>query len=152
MKHARVTAVAASIAAATLVSGVIAAAGGASAGVASLRFYERPGPTSIVHNVSTGNQKAAGDVVLFENPVFDRQGTRVGTDTGVCTVLNAKQSMCETTLLLPKGQIVTHGLQIAKQSFELAVIGGTGAYAGARGTMVARPIKDGGATILITLL
>jgi Dirigent-like protein len=152
MKHARVTAVAATFAAATVVGGVVAASGGAAAGVASLRFYERPGATSIVHHGSKGAKRAAGDVVLFENPVFDRQGTRVGTDAGACTMLNASQSLCDTTLVLPKGEIVTHGLQGVKTTFEVAVTGGTGLYAGARGTMTARPIKDGGATILIDLL
>ena len=82
MKHARATAIAASIAAAALVSGIGASSGGAS----------------------------------------------------------------------PTGQIVTHGLQGMTSSFEVAVIGGTGAYAGARGTMTAHPIKDGGSTILINLL
>jgi hypothetical protein len=151
MKQARVTAVAASLGAATLACGVLAGSSGAAAGVASLRVYERPGPTRVVHHGAHG-VRATGDVVIFENPVFDRQGTRIGTDTGVCTVLNKTQSMCETTLLLPKGQIVTHGLQTAKTSFDVAVIGGTGFYAGARGTMTARPIKDGGATMVINLL
>ena len=47
---------------------------------------------------------------------------------------------------------MTHGLQGAKSGFDLAVIGGTGAYSGARGTMTMRPIKDGGSTLLISLL
>ncbi len=76
----------------------------------------------------------------------------MGTDHGVCTVLNASQSQCDATLVLPKGQIVTHGVEGVRTSFEVAVIGGTGAYAGARGTMTARPVKDGGSTISISLL
>ena len=152
MKHARATAIAASIAAAALVSGIGASSGGASTGVASLRFYERPGPTSVVDNAPKGKKAGRGDLIVYANPVFDRQGTQVGTDHGVCTVLSSSQSQCEATLALPKGQIVTHGLQGMTSSFEVAVIGGTGAYAGARGTMTARPIKDGGSTILINLL
>jgi hypothetical protein len=152
MKHARATAIAASFAAAALVSGVGASSGGASSGVASLRFYERPGPTAIVDNAPKGKKASRGDIIVYANPVFDRQGTQVGTDHGVCTVLNTSQTQCDATLALPKGQIVTHGLQSAKTSFEVAVIGGTGAYAGARGTMTTHPIKEGGSTILITLL
>ena len=152
MKHARATAMAASFAAAALVSGIGASSGGASSAVASLRFYERSGPTTIVDNAPKGKQAGRGDIILYANPVFDRQGTQVGTDHGVCTVLSAGQSQCDATLVLPKGQIVTHGVEGARTSFEVAVLGGTGAYAGARGTMTAHPIKDGGSTILITLL
>ena len=151
MKHARATAMAASFAAAALVSGICASSGGASSGVASLRFYERPGPTTIVDNAPKGKKAGRGDLILYANPVFDRQGTQVGTDHGVCTVLSVGQSQCDATLVLPKGQIVTHGVG-ARTSFEVAVLGGTGAYAGARGTMTAHPIKDGASTILISLL
>lgn len=152
MKHARGTAIAASFAVAALVSGLGASSIGASSGVASLRFYERPGSTHVIDNAPMGKQAGRGDLVLYANPVFDRHGTQVGTDHGVCIVLGAGESQCDATLALPKGQIVTHGLQGAKSSFDVAVIGGTGTYSGARGTMTRRPIKDGGSTILINLL
>jgi len=151
MKHARVTAIAASLAAAAIVTGIGASSVGATASVAALRFYERPGPTSFVNNAPMGKKAGRGDIVIYANPVFDRHGTQVGTDHGVCTVLNDSQSQCEATVVLPKGQLVTHGIQSARTSFEVAVIGGTGAYAGARGTMAARPIKDGGSTLLFSL-
>jgi len=152
MKHARGTAIAASFAVAALISGLGASSIGASSGVASLRFYERPGSTHVIDNAPKGKQVGRGDLVLYANPVFDRQGTQVGTDHGVCIVLGVGQSQCDATLALPKGQIVTHGLQGAKSSFDVAVIGGTGAYSGAHGTMTMRPIKDGGSTIQINLL
>jgi len=152
MKHARATAMAASFAAAALVSGVGASSGDASSGVASLRFYERPGVTTVVDNAPKGKKASRGDIILYTNPVFDRQGTQVGADHGVCTVIGVGQSQCDATLVLPRGQIVTHGVEGTRTSFEIAVLGGTGAYAGARGTMTARPIKDGGSTILISLL
>ena len=152
MKHARATAMAASFAAAALVSGIGASSIGASSSVAALRFYERPGPTTIVDNAPKGKKAGRGDIILYANPVFDRQGTQVGTDHGVCTVISASESQCDATLVLPKGQIVTHGVEGKRTSFEIAVIGGTGSYAGARGMMTARPIKDGGSTILISLL
>jgi hypothetical protein len=152
MKQARVTAIAASFAAATLLSGIAAASSAASAGVASLRFYERPGPTSFINNAPKGKKAGRGDIVIYANPVFDRRGTQVGTDHGVCTVLNDQQSQCDSTLVLPKGQIVTHGIQGARGSFEMAVIGGTGFYSGAHGSMTTRPIKDGGSTLVINLL
>jgi hypothetical protein len=152
MKHARVTATAASLAAAAVVSGIGASSSGASARVASLRFYERPGQTSIVDNAPKGGKAGRGDLVIYANPVFDRHGTQVGSDHGVCTLIGTTQSLCEATLVLPKGQIVTHGPHRGKTGFNVAVIGGTGIFVVVRGTMTARPIKDCGATILISLV
>ena len=151
MNKARVTTLASALVAASLVSGVGASATTASRGVAFLRFYERPGPTTTVDKVPKGK---AGNLFLYANPIFDREGTRVGTDHGVCTMLSASQSQCNATLTLPKGQIVTLGLHgpEPEQRYEAAVIGGTGAYAAARGTLVNRPLKDGGWTVLISLV
>ena len=151
MNKARVTTLASSLAVAALAAGVAASSSTATKGVAFLRFYERPGPRTTIDKVPRGKM---GDIFLYSNPVFDRQGTRVGTDQGVCTMLNARQSQCNATLTLPKGQIVTIGLHGPEPEtrYEAAVIGGTGAYAAARGTLVSRPIKDGGWTILISLL
>jgi allene oxide cyclase-like protein len=151
MDKARVTTLASSLAAAALVSGLLASSSTASRGVAYLRFYERPGKMTTLAKVPRGKM---GNVFLYSNPIFDRQGTQVGTDNGVCTALDARQSQCNATLTLPKGQIVTIGLHGPErdQKYEAAVIGGTGAYAAARGTLVTRPLKDGGWTILISLL
>jgi hypothetical protein len=151
MNKARVTTLASSLAAAALVSGVVASSSTASPGVAYLRFYERPGPSTTVDKVPSGKM---GDVFLYANPVFDRQGTRVGTDHGVCTMLNSRQSQCNATLTLPKGQIVTLGLHgpDPEPSYQAAVIGGTGAYAAVRGTLISRALKDGGWTVLISLV
>ena len=108
--------------------------------------------TIFVNNAQKGKKSGPGDVVVYANPVFDRHGTRVGTDHAICTVLSATQSQCDATLALPKGQIVTHGLEGSKTGFEVAVIGGTGSYAGARGTMTTTSIKNGRSILLINLL
>jgi Allene oxide cyclase barrel like domain len=151
MNKARVTTLASSLAVAALATGVAASSSTTTRGVAFLRFYERPGQTTTVDKVPRGKM---GDVFLYSNPIFDRQGTRVGTDHGVCTMLNARQSQCNATLTLPKGQIVTLGLHgpEPEAKYEAAVIGGTGAYAAARGTLVTRALKDGGWTIMISLV
>jgi hypothetical protein len=151
MNKARVTTLASSLAVAALVTGVAASSSTATRGVAFLRFYERPGPRTTVDRVPKGK---IGDVFLYSNPIFDRQGTRVGTDHGVCTMLDARQSQCNATLTLPKGQIVTLGLHgpEPESKYQAAVIGGTGAYSAARGTLITRPLKDGGWTILISLV
>ena len=81
MKHARGTAIAASFAVATLASGLGASSIGASSGVASLRFYERSGATHVIDNAPKGKQAGRGDLVLYANPIFDRQGTQVEPTT-----------------------------------------------------------------------
>ena len=151
MDKARVTTIASSLGAAALVSGLLASSSAASTNVAFLRFYERPGKTTTVDKMPRGKM---GDVFLYQNPIFDRHGTRVGTDHGVCTMLSSQQSQCNSTLTLPKGQIVTIGLHgpELREKYQAAVIGGTGAYAAARGTLVTRPLRDGGWTVLISLV
>src|SRR5438876_8340448 len=111
MKHARVAAIGAPVAAAMLMGGFGAASSADAAGGATVHFYERSGPTIFVNNAQKGKKPGPGDVVVYANPVFDRHGTRVGTDHAICTVLNATQSQCDATLALPKGQIVAHGLE-----------------------------------------
>jgi hypothetical protein len=152
MKHARVTAAAASLTAAVVVGGVGAASVSASAGVAALRFYEKPGTAHVIDNAPKGKKAGLGDFVLYASPVFDRHGKQVGTDHAVCVILSAAQSQCDSTLLLPKGQLLTRGIFGKNAGSQVAVIGGTGAYAAARGTMTMRPIKDGGSTLLINLV
>jgi NADPH:quinone reductase-like Zn-dependent oxidoreductase len=151
MKHAREAAIVASVAAVTLVGGFSVASSAGSVGVAAIHLYERSGPTIFVNNAQKGKKLGPGGVVVYANPVFDRYGKRVGTDHAICTVLSTTQSQCDATLALPKGQIVTHGLEGSKSRFEVAVIGGTGFYAGARGTMTATSIKGGRSTLSISL-
>src|SRR5262249_37759952 len=67
MNKARVTTVASSLAAAALVSGLLASSSTASTRVAFLRFYERPGKTTTVDKVPKGK---TGDVFLYSNPIF----------------------------------------------------------------------------------
>lgn len=80
---------------------------------------------------------SAGDLLTFANPVFDAANARqVGTDQGFCirTVVG-KSWECFWTTTLADGQITVEGPFLDTGDSVVAVTGGTGRYAGARGQM-----------------
>ena len=80
---------------------------------------------------------SAGDILTFSNDVYDQANkTKVGTDNGWCirTVVG-KAWECFWTLFLDKGQITVEGPFLDAGDSVLAVTGGTGEYANARGEM-----------------
>jgi len=117
--------------------GVAATISHASSTAASLHFYERHGPTTSVNNPPKGKQLGSGDLFVFTNPVFTRHGSRIGSDHGICTIVQAKPfvAQCTSTIQLPQGQLMLQDLDTATSSSSAAVVGGTGAFAGARGTL-----------------
>jgi allene oxide cyclase len=79
-----------------------------------------------------------GDLLAFANPVFNAANTRkVGHDEGSCVRTSVGRSWeCEWTLRLPKGHLVVQGPYFDKSDSVLAITGGTGIWAQARGQMV----------------
>ena len=80
---------------------------------------------------------AVGHVLTFANDVFDSaDATKVGTDQGYCVRMVVGESWeCVWTTLLPRGQITVEGPFYDTKDSVLAITGGTGAYANARGQM-----------------
>jgi allene oxide cyclase len=80
---------------------------------------------------------SAGDVLTFANEVFDASDARkVGTDQGYCIRVVAGTSYeCNWTTFLPGGQITVEGPFYDAKDSVLAITGGTGRYARARGAM-----------------
>ena len=78
-----------------------------------------------------------GDVLTFANDVFDAANrNKVGTDQGYCVrIVVGKSFECIWTLLLAGGQITVEGPFLDAGDSTLAVTGGTGKYATARGEM-----------------
>jgi hypothetical protein len=79
-----------------------------------------------------------GDLLAFANPVFNAANTKkVGSDQGSCVRTAVGKSWeCEWTLLLPKGHLVVQGPYFDHADSVLAITGGTGIWARARGQMV----------------
>jgi hypothetical protein len=79
----------------------------------------------------------AGDLLTFANPVFDAANKKqVGTDQGFCIRTEVGKSWeCYWTISLAGGQITVEGPFLDKGDSVLAITGGTGKYAGARGQL-----------------
>jgi hypothetical protein len=80
---------------------------------------------------------SVGDLLTFANPVYDAGNkTQVGSDQGYCVrVVAGKSWECFWTLRLKDGQITIEGPFFDAGDSVMAVTGGTGKYAGAKGSM-----------------
>ena len=84
---------------------------------------------------------SVGDLLVFANGVFDAANkTQVGTDQGFCVrTIVGKSWECIWTLTLKAGQITVEGPFMDEGDSLFAVTGGTGKYAGAKGSMKLHP-------------
>ncbi len=79
-----------------------------------------------------------GDQLAFGNPIFDRSNAQqVGRDEGVCFRTNPGLAWeCTWTTILKNGSITVQGpFYDDGRDSKLAITGGTGRYANARGQM-----------------
>lgn len=83
----------------------------------------------------TSDTPVPGDYVVITDEYLDKKGKVVGHDVVHCILITTKQSLCNVAVQLPKGQLELQGIGPAGGTgdFVVAIIGGTGAYAGARG-------------------
>ena len=100
-----------------------------------IRVVERPVGETTVDLAAKGD--SVGDMLVFANGVFDAENkTQVGTDQGYCVrTIVGKSWECFWTLTLKAGQITVEGPFFDQGDSLFAVTGGTGKYAGARGSM-----------------
>jgi len=82
-----------------------------------------------------------GDRSVFSHALFDGD-TEVGFDGGVCTVVRNEAGeayiVCNVSMFLPEGTISFQTFmreEFPPPPFYTAILGGTGAYRGARGEM-----------------
>ena len=101
--------------------------------------------TDAVTNEGNGSGDAVGDVLTFTNDVFDNSNShKVGTDQGYCVRMVVGESWeCVWTTLLSRGQLTVEGPFYDTHDSVLAITGGTGAYANARGSMELRSRAGG---------
>jgi hypothetical protein len=81
----------------------------------------------------------AGDLDFYRGQLFNKgiTPTAIGHSDITCTNTGTGSSNCTGTYFLPKGKIMVGGVIGSRLFFELAVIGGTGLYDNARGTLTA---------------
>jgi allene oxide cyclase len=100
---------------------------------------ERPVGETTVDLGAKGD--SVGDLLVFANKVYDSANkTQLGTDNGYCVrTVVGKSWECFWTLTVKGGQITVEGPFMDSGDSLLAVTGGTGKYAGARGSMKLHP-------------
>lgn len=96
-----------------------------------------------------------GDEIVFTVPLV-AGGKKIGREDGVCVLVAKKhgEDLCTSTYAFPhQGTLVTSMIfKPAKKTNHGAIVGGTGVYAGARGTFTIRNETKGGDKATFTLL
>ncbi len=120
-----------------------------------LRLTSRP--RGAEHHLDLGTRgTSAGDLTVFSWPVVDRRGRRQGRVHGIQTTIDRDRRAVTVdgrlTFSLKRGDLVvgglsdypTHGpgLRVGR-SYERPILGGTGRYAGMRGTVTSVRRKNG---------
>src|SRR5580698_3245538 len=84
---------------------------------------------------------SVGDLLTFANPIYDAANkTKLGSDQGYCVrVVVGKSWECFWTLILAEGQITVEGPFFDTGDSVMVVTGGSGKYAGAKGSMKLHP-------------
>ena len=119
----------------------------ASTGPATIRINDRELAVTRVDIGARGT--SPGDVEIVRTRLLQR-GTRdvIGRGELVCTFVDSIRSrVCRGTYILPKGKLVVGGSILYRQFYDLAVLGGTGLYDNARGTLTVtrthrKPVRD----------
>jgi hypothetical protein len=143
--------------AATVVGVVAVTAGQAdSPGERTIRLVEKGGSFTFVDNPPTGNARtrlvSAGDFSAGTVQLDDESGKRVGSLQIVCIATVSGKEVrarfqCNGTLSLADGSLAISALQKRHADQDvtyISVIGGTGAYEGARGSVVQTPRPSAG--------
>jgi len=104
-----------------------------------IKVVERPVGETTVDLGAKGD--SIGDLLVFANGVFDSANkTQVGSDQGYCVrTIVGKSWECFWTLTLKAGQITVEGPFMDEGDSLFSVTGGTGRYAGAKGSMKLHP-------------
>jgi hypothetical protein len=95
--------------------------------------------------VTVGAENGLGDKILWRSEMQTEAGRAIGTGSGHCTKLDTKENFfCSFTIeVTDQGLIAAQGVQLAEpQASTFAITGGTGAFAGITGEMIARPIES----------
>jgi hypothetical protein len=136
------------------VAGVLAATAAgdttlrAGTGAATIRITDRLVQVDRVDIGSHGT--SPGDVEIVRSRLFNRRLTTksIGRSELVCTFVDSGRSrVCRGTYFLPRGKLVVGGSLRFRQFYDMAVLGGTGLYDNARGTLTVtrtsrKPVRD----------
>ena len=128
--------VAAGCAAGVLVSGAALQRAGAGTGPSVIRITDTQ--TKLVRIDQGRKGHGIGDVEIVRQSLYNRRITRraIGRADIVCTRMVGGARSCNMTYTLPRGKLVVGGVIGSRLLFEMPVLGGTGLYDNARGSVV----------------
>ncbi len=93
--------------------------------------------------------RSAGDMQIVHQLLYNRRitPTSIGHSEFVCTYTIGINRMCQGTFFLPKGKLFVGGTVRFRALYQLSILGGTGLYDNARGTLTVtridkRPVRD----------
>jgi hypothetical protein len=96
----------------------------------------------VVDNAPTGD--SPGDVLIFTERLVDSKGKRIGSDAATCVRLFDATSLCTGVYNLPGGRLMVQLLQPGPTgTYDQAITGGTGRFAGASGTVTVAQSSNG---------
>jgi hypothetical protein len=133
----------------TVAAAVVLAVGcvayGAQAATSTQRTIQIAATQHDFHEIGVGKKgPTPGSLFVFSERLA-QSGKPIGSDHIVCTFTGTwpvETDFCRALFTLPGGTIVAEGAS-ARGPFTVAITGGTGRYAGARGVVHATPTKNG---------
>jgi Dirigent-like protein len=130
-------------------------------GAVTLRFVSVSQGFARVPAVAKATPPRLGDRLVWTDVMFNgagqfgrAKGAQVGHAAGACTLMSSARpdAQCLITAHVPDGQIVVAGEgDPGARVSRYAVVGGIGAYAGARGTVVASTLDQRRTEIVVHL-
>jgi len=129
----------------------------------TLSFVELERGSTFTHVRNTRTRSAqsnsAGDLIVFTNPLADSSGNVVGRLHVQCVTTTGARDFRRSVLTCTGVGVLRDGTLALQASVRAgartttgAVTGGSGAYAGARGTFVSKERRRGGSDTTITLV
>ena len=108
---------------------------GAVLGPATIRITDQEVSSKRVDIGERG--RSPGDMQIMRHLLFNQRLSKrsIGHVEVVCTFIVGNSRSCRGTYFLPRGKLVVGGSLIFPQFYELAVLGGTGLYDNARGSL-----------------
>jgi len=107
----------------------------------------RNNPAHFIDNGEPGD--SVGDILVFDQPLLDKDMKTVGTNSGSCIRTRVGHSyQCQWTLTFDNksqngGSIQVAGRELDKGASNIGIIGGTGQYSGITGEMESTNNNDG---------
>ncbi len=123
-----------------------AAAAAVATSVAAVKLPAGTGPATIrITDVQTGFRRVGGtspqrtgEVEIVQQKLYNPSISHpIGRGDLVCTYLDRRTRQCTATYSLPRGKISVVGAIDSRLLYTVAIVGGTGLYDNARGTLTA---------------